>query len=106
MIKFNNGDLIIDETAVAVIRRGIGSSTCQTLQQIMDYHREHTGLDVYVKTDDGGGMFLTEIPQSDLAVLEVRFPGKRSIGLYSRSEGNAIANLIMRALGLTNATLQ
>jgi hypothetical protein len=105
-MQSSNLDLIIDETAVRAISDVVNSrSPYKTLQQIMDYHREHTGLDVYVETDDGGGMYLTEIPLSGLAVLEVRFPGKRSIGLYSVSEGNAIADLLMKALGISSSSL-
>lgn len=67
---------------------------------VVSYHDMHAER-AYGQMDSACGLVLTDIPETDLSVLEVRADdGKASLHLFSRDEGLAMAHCIMNALGL------
>lgn len=101
-MNISDGVLIMDETAWKSWLRYIETrSEAAALQEIADLHKQHTSRTSLTEADGfGGGIFLTEIPETDLAVLEVQFKDQYSIGLYSQAEAHRIAMIIMSALGV------
>lgn len=97
-------ELLIDNSALKHLQVYLGDKTpTEAIGGMLVYHRQHIAAELqniveYVGM--GGGMFLTDIPDSELALLEVRMGDESSIGLYSKDEAREIAITIMNALGL------
>lgn len=101
-MKISNGTIIMDETAWPLWLIYIESrSEVAALQELSHLHQRNKSKMNLVDVDGfGGGMFLTDIPDSEMALLEVCFGNKSSLGLYSRNEAREIAVLVMNALGI------
>jgi hypothetical protein len=93
-------DLIVDETAVTGWHQYIKQQPeGEAVDNLISFHRKHIAATMNMAAAADGGLFLTDIPDTDLTVLEVRIGQKCSIGLYSRSEASEIAGLILEILG-------
>lgn len=93
--------LVVDETAqkdwINYIERHPGQDAYQMVVAFHDVHASRA----YGSMDFQCGLVLTDIPESDLSLLEVRSEdGNASLHLFSREEGLAMAHCIMNALGL------
>lgn len=92
--------LIVDQTAFAAWAEYVERHPAQdAYRMVVDFHRDHADR-AYSQMEYPEGLVLTDIPETDLALLEVRASGKSSLHLYSRNEGLAMAHCIMDALGL------
>lgn len=97
-------DLMVDETAMnAWIGYIWQQPEGEAVDNLIGYHRQHIARTTNAAAAADGGLFLTDIPDTDLTVLEVRIGEKRSIGLYSRSEASEMAGLILEILGANTA---
>lgn len=108
MEKLSDSDMIIDGSAVSRWYEYIGNrSITEAFSEIITIHKSHTASINLVEVDGfDGGMFMTDIPNSDLAILEIRINQKTSLGLYSQNEAREVAIVIMNALGIqTDDTL-
>lgn len=100
-----NNAIIMDETAWAsYLDYRQGRPDYEIIQEIEDYHRQHIAATLNLAAVADGGLFLTDIPNTDLTVLEVRLADRVSIGLYSRAEASSLAGLILDILGAQAAT--
>lgn len=100
-----DGTIIMDETAWASWldyrkdRPGL-----EVLQEVAAIHQQHIASTMNLGAVADGGLFLTDIPNTDLTVLEVRVGDQSSIGLYSHAEASSLAGLILDILGAQAAT--
>lgn len=91
---------VVDETAAATWAAYIEARPAQDVyRMVVDFHNVHADR-AYDEMAYECGLVLTDIPEIDLSLLEVRADGKSSLHLYSRTEGLAMAHCIMNALGL------
>lgn len=98
-------DLIVDETALAAWWKYVeGHPGADAKQLIIDHHRKHLAETMNLQSIADGGLFLTDVPNLDLTLLEVRFGERGTIGLYSRKEASQVAGLILDILGAKSAT--
>lgn len=96
----NEHPLIVDQTAFAAWSEYVERHPAQdAYRMVVDFHRLHADS-AYGVMQSQEGLVLTDIPEVDLSVLEVRANGKSSLHLYSRTEGLAMAHCIIDALGL------
>lgn len=101
----NRSNFIIDETAIEEWRKYMGNRTMnEAFIDVKNYHSQHIAATLNLAAVADGGLFLTDIPNTDLTVLEVRLADKGSIGLYSRAEASSLAGLILDILGAQAAT--
>lgn len=92
--------LIVDQTAFATWAEYVERHPAQdAYRMVVDFHNLHADQ-AYNDMEYPEGLVLTDIPETDLALLEVRANGKSSLHLYSRNEGLAMAHCIIDALGL------
>ncbi len=94
--------VIMDESAWPLWLTYIETrSETAALQDMLDYHKAHVEKANLVEVDGfGGGLYLTDIPDAGLTLLEIRIGDKSSLGLYSQTEAREIAVIVMNALGL------
>lgn len=99
IVNFDVFDLIVDETAATGFNQYVEQQPeGKAVDSLMTFHRKHIAATTDAAAANGG-LFLTDIPDADLTVLEVRLGAKVSIGLYSRNEASQVAGLILEILG-------
>lgn len=105
MAEENKPNLIVDETALPAWWKYVeGHPGADTVALIVEQHRKHLAETLNLQSMEHGGLFLTDIPNLDLTVLEVRFGKSGSMALYSRKEASQVAGLILDILGAKSET--
>lgn len=69
---------------------------------IIEQHRQHVKTTSPIAAENGG-IFLTDIPDFDLTMMEIRFGKVGSLGLYSQKEASEREALVLEILNAASA---